>query len=116
MSRYTALHDWATPLPGSRWRVARPVRWEIGREGSGLWLVVPVGYVFDVSVPWWLGWAVDPRDARYLKAAALHDWALDDGWDRVSAAAVFADALKADGVGRTLRLAMTIAVIAWNFE
>ena len=116
MIRYTALHDWASPLPGARWRVVRPVPWEIGRPGSGLWLIVPIGYEFDVSVPWWLRWAVDRRDPRYLKAAALHDWALDDRWDRVSAAAAFADALRADGVGRARRLAMTLAVIVWRFD
>ena len=100
MSDYTALTDWWTPLPKGRFRVIRPVRWEVGREESGLRVTVPIGYVFDVSVPVWARWLFDPSDPRYLKAACLHDWLLDDGWYRITAAGVFGAALRADGVRR----------------
>jgi len=50
-----------------------------------------------------------------LKAAALHDHALASKWDRVCSAALFADALKADGVSRRTRLAMTIGVIVKGY-
>ncbi|MEM9795138.1 MAG: DUF1353 domain-containing protein [Pseudomonadota bacterium] len=116
MSAYTDLHDWYVALPGNRFRIVRPIKWEVGRKGSDLWVIVPIGTVFDVSVPVWLRWAFDPRDARYLKAAALHDWTLEEGWDGVTAAGLFAEALKADGVGFARRLAMVLAVIVWTFR
>jgi hypothetical protein len=116
MSAYTELESWYVPVGGIRYRVVRPVEWEVGRRGSGLWVVVPVGYVFDVSIPLPLRWAFDPRDARYFKAAALHDWALEQGWGGVSAAALFSDALKADGVGFLRRLAMVLAVVTYQFR
>jgi hypothetical protein len=116
MSAYTDLAAWYAPAGGIRFRVTRPVKWEVGRLGSGLWAIVPIGYVFDVSIPRPLRWSFDPRDPRYLKAAALHDWALDDGWDGVSSAALFSDALKADGVGVLRRLAMVLAVVIYKFR
>jgi hypothetical protein len=99
MSSYTDLADWYEPAGGILFRVVRPVEWEIGRKGSGLWVIVPLNYVFDVSIPALLRWAFDPRDPRYLKAAAL-----------------FSDALKADGVGFFRRLAMVLAVVVYKFR
>ena len=77
--------------------------------------MVPAGYEFDVSIPRALSWAFDPTDPRYLKASALHDWALDQGWDGVSSAASFSDALLAEKVGFARRWAMVFAVIAYKF-
>ncbi|KQI68202.1 hypothetical protein AN189_12350 [Loktanella sp. 3ANDIMAR09] len=99
-----------------RYRLTGPVMWEIGVKGSGLWVSVPRGRGFDVSVPRGLHWAVSPHDPRYLKAAALHDDLLARGWDRVTAGAVFHDALRADGVGPVRRLAMLLAVILWRWS
>lgn len=106
------------PGPLSEWYARRgrgyittePVAWEIGTKGSGLLLRVPAGFLFDVSIPAFLRWAFNPADPRYLKAAALHDYALSLGWGRVSAAAPFSEALRAAGVSRTRRLAMVLAV------
>jgi len=118
VSAYTDIAGWSRPMfamPG-RYMTVAAIAWEIGRKGSNLWLIVPKGFEFDVSVPFWARWLCDPRNPRYAKAACLHDHALSQGWDRVSAAAVFADALKADGVSRWRRLAMTVAVIIWNWS
>ena len=101
---------------GAGYITTAPLFWELGRKGSGLWLQVEPGFGFDVSVPVLLRWLFDPHDPRYLKAAALHDFALLDGWDRVSAAAAFAGALAAVGVGRGERLAMVLAVIVWRWR
>jgi hypothetical protein len=79
-------------------------------------MTVPHGFGFDVSVPRGLRWLFDPHDPRYLKAAALHDYAFWEGWDRVAAAAVFHAALRASGVGSIERLAMTIGVIVWRWR
>ncbi|HBB81927.1 MAG TPA: hypothetical protein DC031_01320, partial [Sulfitobacter sp.] len=99
-----------------RYRTTRVLPWEIGRKGSGLWVEVPPGTAFDVSIPRPLWWAFDPHDPRYLKAAALHDELLKLGWDRVTAAAVFHCALVADGVPRARRLAMLLAVMLWRYR
>ena len=118
MSAFTRAGGWYEPV-GDRdllFRVTRPLPWEVGREGSGLWVVVPPGYLFDVSVPRWVRWLFAPDDERYLKAAALHDWSLDDGWNRIGAAGLFGSALKAEGVPLWRRLVMVIAVIVWNFD
>ena len=115
MSAYTDLTAWCRETPAA-FATTRVLQWEVGRKGSGMWIEVPVGFGFDVSVPCGLRWLFNPRHARYLKAACLHDYALSQQWDRVAAAAVFADALKADGVGRWRRLTMTLAVIVWNWR
>tara|TARA_R110002072_G_scaffold26966_23_gene88487 strand:+ start:437 stop:745 length:309 start_codon:yes stop_codon:yes gene_type:complete len=88
------------------------LHWEIGRKRSGLWVVVPDDFQFNVSIPWWASWAFDPEDERFLKAAALHDYLLKQGWDRVTAAGVFNEALRADKVSARTRLAMVTGV-AW---
>ncbi|WP_242494023.1 DUF1353 domain-containing protein [Salipiger sp. IMCC34102] len=116
MSDYTAADPAFARLPGSiRYRVGAAFAWELGCEGSGLLVPIPQGYTFDVSIPRGLRWAFDPHDARFLKAAAVHDNLLERGWDRVSAAGPFHQALKADGVGRLARLAMLLAVALWRF-
>lgn len=115
MSRYTTLTDWYVPTTGIKFRTTKEVCWEIGKIDSGLWLVAPAGYEFDVSIPRALRWIFDPKDPRYLKAAALHDWALDLGWDRVSAAAAFSEAMRAQGVSRARRLSMVLSVITYKF-
>ncbi|RVV99691.1 DUF1353 domain-containing protein [Mesobaculum littorinae] len=115
MSAWTEAAAWYVPVGGLRFRVTAPLRWQIGREG-GPAVTVPIGYVFDVSVPRGLRWIVRPDDPRYLKAAALHDWLLDDNWHRVTAGAVFNEALAADGVGGLRRLAMWLAVSLWKWR
>lgn len=117
MSDYTALEDWfATNTQNGRFVVMKPLCWEIGKLGSELFVVVPFGTEFDVSVPRALHWFVRPDDPRFMKAAALHDYTLSNGWDRVAAAALFSDGLKADGVGKVKRLLCVLAVIAWHWS
>lgn len=116
MSHFTERTGWCVRLSGVRYRVKRPLSWEIGAKGSGLWLTVPEGFVFDVSIPRLLWWAFDPNDARYRKAGALHDYALSLGWNRVPAAAAFSESLRAHGLGRLHRLAMVLAVIVWKWR
>ena len=116
MSAYTALpSDWRERR-GDAYRTTRPVAWELGRLGSGLVYEVPAGTPFDVSVPRGLAWAFDPHDPRYLKAACLHDAMLAQGWARPTAAAAFAEALAASGVGPARRLAMFLATALWRWR
>jgi len=115
LSKFTDQTDWHEPMLAGYVTTA-PLEWEVGRNRSGLWVRVPVGMYFDVSVPWAVRWLFKPTNPRYRKAAALHDWALADKWDRVAAAALFNDALAATGVGKIERLAMTIGVIVWKWK
>lgn len=94
-----------------------PIKWEVGAKGSGLWLTVPKGFTFDVSVPRGLRWLFDPHDPRYLLAACLHDYAIHVlGWPRVSAASMFEQGLRAGRVGPVERLAMVLGVIVWKWR
>jgi hypothetical protein len=118
MSKYTELSDWyrfGAPKYGTM-VTTKPIEWEVGMKGSGLWLVVPAGTAFDVSVPKLLRWLINPMNPRYFKASAMHDYTLASGWDRVSAAAAFSNGLRADGIGIWTRLTMVIGVIAWNWK
>jgi Protein of unknown function (DUF1353) len=115
MSHYTDASGWFAPHPGGFISEAA-LPWELGRRGSGLWVTVPAGFVFDMSIPRALHWAFDPRDGRYMKAAALHDYALQArGFDRVSSAALFSSALAADRVPAWQNLFFTLSVIAWHW-
>lgn len=118
MSSYTELTNWRIDLGHDNLFVTtEEVKWELGAKGSGLWLIAPKGYKFDVSIPRYLWWLLNPKDERFLKAACLHDYALDKlKWDRVTSAAAFSEALRATGVSRTTRLAMVLAVITWKWR
>jgi hypothetical protein len=102
-------------LGGTRFRLTRELIWRIGME-TGPSYTVPAGFEFDVSVPRWLWWIFNPREQAYLKGAALHDHMLIHGWSRLTAAAEFHNALKADGVRLWRRLAMFLATALWRYE
>lgn len=94
-----------------------PQRLDVTGDGGSLEVEVPEGFVFEVSIPWYLHWLLDPHDDRFLRAAAFHDYALHKlGWPRELAAAPFGLALREDEVGEWTRLAMVLAVIVrkWN--
>lgn len=102
---------------GAGYITTAPVEWEVGAKGSGLWLTIPTGFWFDVSIPRGLRWLMDPHDPRYRLAACLHDYALHQlGWSRVSAASMFEQGLRAAHVGPFERLVMTIGVIVWKWR
>jgi len=109
VSQYTKAAFWCEPFDGG-FKTTDWLSWHIGRVDSGQRLTVPPGFYFDVSVPFLLHWLFDPHDPRYLKAAALHDWGLCDGWDRRTIGAIFHEALLADGVPAWRRLLMWLAV------
>lgn len=116
MSRYTRLTSWCRPLGGTQYLSTKEVAWEVGYSGSGLWVVVPSGEVFDGSIPPWAWPLFSPHNPGYLKAFLLHDYLLKMGWDRVSAGAVFNSALKADGVSRLERATMSFVVMSFKYE
>lgn len=114
MSAYTD-HRFVAPVEGRTYRLTARLDWRIGHE-TGPRYTVPAGFAFDVSVPPGLSWLVDPHDARHFKAAALHDHMLLNGWSRITAAAEFHNALKADRVSAWRRLLMFAAVVIWRYR
>lgn len=114
-----------TDLQGGQWysRIGQIDRfvtddnliWHIGRKNSGYVYIVPAGFAFDVSVPWWARAVVSRTDSRFMKAACLHDHMLIEKWDRTTAAGVFNDALRADGVSKAKRFAMFLAVASFKW-
>lgn len=114
MSHYTAGPAIAEPVDGGKYRLVQSIIWHVG-SATGPVYVVPVGFVFDVSVPWWLTWLFNPDDPHFFKAAALHDRMLSEGWDRITAGAEFHNALKADGVPTWQRLMMWLGVSLWKY-
>ena len=114
MSKFTDLENWYDPISRS---TTKTLEWDIGRLGSGFTIQVPVGFSFEMSVPKWLTWLVDPTAPKYQKAACLHDYSLEVlRFDRVSSASLFADALRSESVNGGVILAMTFAVIIWNWS
>lgn len=114
MSAYTVAFE-PIAIGGIDYRLASPLTWRIGRK-DGPPVTVPAGFTFQVSVPGLFRWVFDPHDRRFLKAAAVHDWLLKKDWDQVTAAAIFHEALKADGVSTWRRAAMLVAVQFWKYE
>lgn len=105
------------PMRHRPYMTIRELKWDLGRKGSGLTVTVPPGFHFGMSVPQWLTWLIDPDNPRYQKAACLHDYALEElHFDRVTSAALFADALRSERVPGWVILFMTFAVIAWNWK
>lgn len=97
-----------------RWRVLIPVKWEVGRKGSGDWVTIPAGREFESSVPWWARWFLRRDDPRFLLAAAVHDYMLESGrYGRAQAAAEWYDAALAGlAPGWKARLSF-LAIAAW---
>jgi len=129
MSFYTTLSDWYVKdenAPDKPWyfflikdtyyKTTKEVVWEVGRKGSNLFVVVPEGYYFNVSIPIPFWPIFSPHDPKFLKAACVHDWTIDAEWDRVTAGGLFSDALKADRVNIIKRFFMVGAVTFFKFR
>ena len=89
--------------------------WEIGQPGSGWMLVIKAGTVFQVSVPWWMRWALSPHDKRALLAAAIHDELLNREMDVAFASSEFRRAAKALGADGCFAWALFFSTFIWTF-
>lgn len=105
-----------TPGKQGRYLTERPFSFDIGVKGSGLTITIPAGFSTDLaSVPRWLWWLVAPHDPQYAAAAVLHDFLCSwDGFDLMTAHAIFLDALLILGVDRWKATAMYLAVVTFN--
>jgi hypothetical protein len=120
MSRFTEPLV-VTPLPdGKTWIILNDFGYEIGEEGSGNTIDVPVGTYTDfASIPRTL-WAVFPRWGKYGNAAVIHDWMYwDQSRSRKEADDIFLEGMEVLKVPKWKRRAIYFAVrtfgwIAWN--
>lgn len=104
------------PATNSVYETIEEIHWTVGKKGSGAKVTVPIGFVFDVSIPTLLTPFFSKDDKRFLKAAAIHDYMLEHGWNRIVAAEPFSAFLKAHGVSRRTRFLMVAAVIFYKFD
>lgn len=79
MSRFTEPLV-VTPRPdGKTWIILSDFGYEVGSEGSGDVVNVPIGFPTDfASIPRPL-WIIFPRWGKYGNAAVIHDWLY---WDQ----------------------------------
>ena len=74
MSRFTEVLVVSPLADGRTWVTRREFGYDIGEEGSGNSIDVPVGFMTDfASVPRAL-WMILPRWGKYGNAAVIHDY------------------------------------------
>ena len=111
MSRFTEPLV-VTPLTdGKTWIILSDFGYEIGDEGSGNIINVPIGTYTDfASIPRLL-WAILPRWGKYGNAAVIHDWLYwDQGRSRAEADKIFFEGMGVLEVAEWKRFAIYYAV------
>ena len=120
MSRFTESLV-VTPLSdGKTWIILHDFGYEIGDEGSGDVINVPIGTYTDfASVPRLL-WAIFPRWGKYGNAAVIHDWLYwDQPRSRKESDDIFLEGMEVLEVPKWKRYAIYFAVrwfgwLAWQ--
>ena len=74
MSRFTEILTVSPLADGKTWVTRKDFGYDIGEEGSGNTINVPIGFMTDfASIPRPL-WAFLPRWGKYGNAAVIHDY------------------------------------------
>ncbi|MDP2729295.1 MAG: DUF1353 domain-containing protein [Dehalococcoidales bacterium] len=74
------MSSFTTPLvvspltDGRRWRLVFPFGYDVGYEGSGDRITVPLGFVTDFASTPFPIWGIIPPWGKYGKAAVVHDY------------------------------------------
>lgn len=87
----------------AQWFVSTALPFEVGVEGSGEWITVPVGATTDLASIPWIARRLLPPDGPWVKAAVLHDYlyrtkGLGGVYTRKQSDEIFLDAMTAVGV------------------
>ena len=103
-------------VPNSRtrkWETVAPLWFEIGGKKSGAMICVPSGFETDLAtIPPPARLLFNPADARYARAAVIHDYLLSlPDFSPLTAAIAFRDALRAARVPEW-RIAMMVTPVA----
>lgn len=115
MSKFTKSAEFEY-VPGTKktYRLTRDLTWEVGREGSSWVMTVPVGTLFDISVPRFAEWFLSPHDKRVLPAAALHDEFLIQRFDTGFASSEFRRAAIARDYPEWRGWIVFVATLIWT--
>lgn len=116
MSRFTDVLLVSPLADGKTWVVMRPFGYQVGAETSGDSVEVAVGFQTDfASIPRLL-WVVLPKWGTYGNATVIHDWLYwEQARPRVSADAIFFEAMGVLGVRSTLKYPMYWAVRSFGW-
>lgn len=119
MSHFTEILIVSPLADGRTWCLRKEFGYDVGKEGSGETISVPVGFLTDfASIPrplWWLF----PRWGRYGNAAVIHDYCYwEQHYSRKRADEIFLEAMAVLKVSSITRHTMYLAVrlfgcIAW---
>lgn len=113
MSQFTEHRDYDR-LEGIKYRLTRDLVWEVGKKGSGLFVTVPTGYVFDSSIPRIMRWLISPHHPQFLLPAALHDFMLDEKYDSGTAASQWHQAAIATGMSFCMRFLCLMGILLYT--
>ncbi|HEY96556.1 MAG TPA: DUF1353 domain-containing protein [Dehalococcoidia bacterium] len=111
MSRFTEVLTVSPLSDGRTWVTRKDFGYDIGEEGSGNTIDVPIGFMTDfASVPRFL-WMIIPRWGKYGNAAIIHDYLYwEQKRSRKEADDVFLEAMGVLGVSPSTKWVMHKAV------
>ncbi|MFI4966713.1 MAG: DUF1353 domain-containing protein [Caulobacterales bacterium] len=110
----------------SQWSLTAPLTYDVGREGSGETITVPVGATTDLASVPRFAWSLLPPDGPWTKAAVVHDFLYRTrgtgvfagrcwitrrgGYTRAQSDRILNEAMAALGVRADKRLVIFVAV------
>lgn len=116
MSRFTSILLVSPLADGSTWVLMRSFGYDVGDEGSGDQINVPIGFQTDFATIPRPFWAILPKWGKYGNAAVIHDWLY---WTqtrpRPAADGVLLEAMGVLGVGAVTRYLIYGAVRAFGW-
>lgn len=120
MSKFTDILTVSPLADGKTWVTRKEFGYDIGKEGSGNSIDMPIGFMTDfASVPRLL-WAFLPRWGKYGNAAVIHDYCYwEQRFSRKESDRIFREAMEVLGVPTYKILLMYYAVrlggwLAWS--
>ena len=111
MSKFTDVLIVSPLADGRTWVTRKEFGYDIGEEGSGNSIDVPIGFMTDfASVPRPLWWLI-PRWGKYGNAAVIHDYCYwEQRFSRKEADRIFREGMEVLGVPKCKRTLMYCAV------
>ncbi|NQT31662.1 MAG: DUF1353 domain-containing protein [Deltaproteobacteria bacterium] len=120
MSKFTEVLVVSPLADGKTWVTRKEFGYDIGEEGSGNTIDVPIGFMTDfASIPRPL-WVILPRWGKYGNAAVIHDYCYwEQSRSRLEADRIFREAMEVLQVPRWKVRAMYYSVrlgagLAWS--
>lgn len=116
MSRFTSLLTVSPLADGKSWWLRTPFGYDVGHEGSGDTVEVPVGFVTDfasIPRPFWI---LFPKWGRYGNAAVVHDFLYwQQQRSRREADAIFLEGMQVLSVSPLVRsiIFRTVRAFGW---